>query len=149
MRGMFLRWQTFKQILRAGILFIAVYFASIVTSLFQLPLWLWLTVEIILRYAPFWLSVPVFLYIGWQLDTEQNLALGTGLALLVGIQLIQLLLRMPRSPLVQVGLRVSGFAIFAVLISEWWWQLDWGWIFFQCFFYTVALLLNFYRRQRV
>jgi hypothetical protein len=145
---MFMRWQNIKQILRAAFLFVAVYFASIVTSLFQLPLWLWLTVEAILRYAPFWLSVPLFLYIGWQLDTEQNLSLGTGLALLVGLQLMQLVLRMPRLPLVQLGLRVGGFVIFAFLLSEWWWDLDLGWILLQCFFYTVALLLNFYRRQR-
>lgn len=142
------RWQNIKQFARTALLFVAVYWASAVTAVFQLPLWLWLTVEAVLRYAPFWLSVPIFLYIGWQLDTELNLSLGQGLLLLCGVQLLMLLLRTPRTPFIQVILRVLGFTVFSILISTWWWQLNWNWILLQSFLYSVALILNFYRRQR-
>lgn len=142
------RWQNIKQFARTGLLFVAVYWASAVTAVFQLPLWLWLTVEAVLRYAPFWLSVPIFLYIGWQLDTELNLSLGQGLLLLCGVQLLMLLLRTPRTPFIQAILRVLGFTVFSILISTWWWQLNWNWILLQSFLYSVALILNFYRRQR-
>lgn len=143
-----IQWQSLKRTFRSALLLAAVYFAGVVTTVFQLPLWLWLTVEGVMRYAPFWLSVPIFLYLGWQLDTIVNLPLGLGLVLLCALQLLLYFVRAPRTPLIQVTLRVGGFFIFALITSQWW-GVNWSWIVIQTFLYSVALILNFYRRQRL
>jgi len=141
-------WNTGKRYLRSIVLFLAVYFTVTVTTIFQFPLWLWLTVEATVRYSPVWLAVPVFVYLGWQLDTALQFPLGTGFVLLFVLRVLQLCARMPKTPVVQVLARTAGFFLFAIGISAWWWHIDWLWILLQTCVYSGALLLNLYRRQR-
>jgi len=142
------QWQALRRTFRGAILLTVVYFAAVVTTLFQLPLWLWLTVEGVMRYTPLWLSIPLFIFLGWQLDTVLNIPLGVGLLFLCGLQLVLYFLRAPRTPLLQSMLRITGFLVFAILTSQWWWGLNWTWVLVQTLLYSVALILNLYRRQR-
>ncbi len=90
-------YQRLWQYIRNILLIVGLSVTAAWSTFFNLPIWLWLMIEAVMRYFPFWFQAIVFLFLGLQIDFIFKWSLGTGLiyfglfwlGLLVSRQIVQ------------------------------------------------------------